>query len=80
MKQLHSDLMALAQVQRDLGREDICKWIMRHVAAEQKAGSRRRGEPKVKVRLAKSGRVAWILKELIEDEGHKVTGTIDDGI
>ena len=68
MKQLHSDLMALAQVQRDLGREDICKWIMKHVAVEQKAGRRHRGEAKVKVRLAQTGQWAWIRKGALEND------------
>jgi len=65
--QLHRELMALALQMRQQGREEICFWIMKHVAAEQKAGKRRRGEPKVKVVLGGTGREAFVPKRLVED-------------
>jgi len=68
VKPLHLDLMTLAQAQRELGREDICKWIVKHVAIEQQAGRRRRGEARVKVRLARTGQWAWIRKGALEDD------------
>lgn len=67
-RKLHLDLMALANEQRQAGRQDICQWIMKHIAQEQAASRRRRGEARMKVRLAKTGGPAWIPKRLVEEE------------
>ncbi len=65
--QLHRELMTLAQRMREEGREDLCQWIMRHVAEEQRASKRRVREPKVPVMLTRTGQRAWVPKRLVEE-------------
>jgi hypothetical protein len=51
---------------RERGRDDVCQWIVKHVAEEQRAAKRRGGEPRVKVRLERSGSEAWVPKAMVE--------------
>ena len=66
MTDLHRRLMALAVELTERGDRDLAKWIVKHVAGEQRAESRRRGNRQArrrKVRVVGAGgreSTAWI--------------------
>jgi len=69
MKPLHIRLTAWAKRMAEEGDEDCAWWVQQHIAQEQKAGRKPRGEPKKKVKLARGGGEAWIPARMIgEDE------------
>lgn len=74
---LHVRLMELALELRHGGDEEACAWIQKHIAQEQRKGKRRRGMPKVRVRLAKTGSPAWIRKDLVK-QGEELKEGVDE--
>jgi len=67
MTDLHLRLSALAQQLRERGDEDLCQWIQKWIAYEQQAARKPQGERKKKVKLAKTGQVAWIPARTIKE-------------
>ena len=67
MTSLHLRVSTLAQELRERGEEDLCQWIQKHIANEQQAARRPRGEAKKKVKMKASGAVIWVPARMIEE-------------
>jgi len=67
MTNLHLRLSALAQELRNRGEEDLCQWIQKWIAHEQRAAKKPRGEPMKKVRLEMSGTPIYVPTRMIKE-------------
>ena len=67
MTNLHRRLSVIAQELRERGEEDLCQWVQKHIADEQRAAKRPRGEAKKKATLKASGAVIWVPARMIEE-------------
>ena len=60
-------LMIWAKRMADEGDEDCAWWVQKHIADEQRAARRPRGEAKKKVKMKASGAVIWVPARMIEE-------------
>ena len=62
---LHKQLMELCVELMHRGESDMVRCIQKGIANEQKKKRKRRGEPKVEVKIGPRGHKAWIPKRLL---------------